>query len=353
MAKKATNKEVVTVQENVMTQEVHTTEETQEVVQEVVQEEEKNIDMTKTSPESIREASEYLELQAKKVSYEKWLKDFESLGDSEKATAKTFSIPSSKRKDKDGKKVFVPKATAKMPRFALDKTFEKNVVLTQVFFQNLRNSIDYANKTKKEEEYLAKDILTEDENKELQKLQAELEELKTAKTLFEETHGTPDIFEVKTDMLAFITAWCLNPEKGQEYSEKGSKSKYYDIHFDGMEKVTGKLIIYFNKWLDMEECEEKAKDRTELKTMLDDFCNKYMKKSFDIGYKNVKVRFNNEMLKLAVAYSYDGQNKNTTGKKFKDDYKIIQNVFRVALAYTFGIFEKEEVESSIGHKYNL
>ena len=292
-------------------------------------------------------------VKTKEELYNEWFSNFETLGDSEKATAKTFSIPSSKRKDKDGKKVFTPKATAKMPRFALDKTFEKNAVKVQVFFQNLRNSIDYASKTAKEEEYLAKDILTEEEVKELQKLQAELEELKTAKKLFEETYGIPTIGEVKEDMLAFITTWCLNPEKGQEYSEKGSKSKYYDIHFDGMEKINGKLILYFNKWLDVEECDEKATDRTELKVMLDDFCNKYMQKSHDIGYKNVKVRFNNEMLKLAVAYVYDGQNKNTTGKKFKDDYKIIQNVFRVALAYTFGVFDKEEVKTSIGHKYNL
>lgn len=313
------------------------------------------------------------ELELKEVNYKVWLDNFNSKDTPEDVKAgKEFTlyttrnaeiseneVTSSSGKTQKVKSVTLKKlASRKVSPRALDKTFEKNVTKSQAYLQNIRDEITYNTLEKQEEKLIQKDVRTAEQDEELQKTQDKLAELKLRREKFMDTFGSPSFDDVLDDMLAFITAWVVNPEKGFETVDTSTGNKVYSIHFENQEKITNMLIKYFVTYLDKPDTEEKIAFKRELKNELEKFCNgwleydkdgkpsrevKRMAKKFDIGYKNTYIRFNDEMVTLASAYCYAGFNDKTNKHMWKNSYTVIQHLFKIALAWTFGVFDKEEL----------
>ena len=318
----------------------------------------------------------YTDDERKELEYMKWLEYFKSpdFPEDEKASER-FRMLSSKMKvstNESGNEIyqFARKGFEKVTPKALDKTFEKNVFKAQVFFQNLRDEINMESYKLKESKLLEIQNPTDEEGKQLVKVQNDIEELTKNSGKYQELFGTPDFSDVTEDMLAFITAWCINPEKGRQYTDKETKTTTYDIYFEGQEKVRANLITYNKKYLDKPETDDKQIFSREVKDCLEKACNgwkvikknengeeivvrevKRMAKKNDVGYKNIHVKFNNEMLKNCASFVYNGRSNSTREETWKDSYTVMREVFRNALAYTFGIFDKETCSS--GGKYTV
>lgn len=263
---------------------------------------------------------------------------------------------------------------------------EKNTVLSfseklrrnNAFLESLRLSVEIAKYEEKIEKLNKKDELSSDDVLKKTELEEKLFITKQIFTEYREKFGTVNFSDIESDKFAFMVAWCINPQKGNVYKEKGSSTVHYDITFSGMWKVVFAIREYYIKWLDKTDSKEKTEAKKELVSLLDSFVNervpheksdtplqpcndkivsltfgKYAKDSKDLvvkeyaipkncmekGYKPMNVHFvdtdEKPMIKELVSTVAGRLKWTNTGivRTEIDEYAIVQQIFLTALKY--------------------